>query len=397
MTHDNDILDDPDFDLDALNEAVSTSTGKPLDTATSSGHLLVAHRRLLVRGIRSPYAPQSDMEETFEEMRVCAPLLRAAAMPQPGVRILATSFTGKSVGARDYVRRVRGELTDGSASVVYVKLDSDGSVGSLASDILRALGEVRPESLTPDKRWARARRAIKERKVDLMILDEFQRAGRRLTIHPVIATKILDILDDGDCAIAFVGKLSARNIFKATEDLGNRLDTPVSIGRLTWTVHSAEFMAFADAFDQALVDAGIIDIKAGLGEPTTAQLLLEASSGAIGQFSRIIETAVINVTRAGHATITRQDLSYAVEDWAVGNQRIGYNPFEQGAADPAHTGTPARSQECQSTDGDDKLTGVGGPAGAADGNDAGALDAHDLDDEDGELDRYFGGREAHRG
>ncbi|MBA2919296.1 AAA family ATPase [Sphingomonas sp. MAH-20] len=344
-------LDDPDFDLDSLNEAVSTLTGKPLDPATLSGPMLVAYRRLLVRAIRCPYAPQTEMDETFEEMRTAAPLLRLARLPQPAVRILAHSFTGKSVGARDYVRRVVARLGTETSSVVYVKLDSEGSVGSLAADILRALTEARPESLTPDKRWARARRSIKEHKVDLLIFDEFQRAGRRLTIHPVIAMKILDILDDGDCAIAFVGKLKAKNIFKTTEDLGNRLDTPVSIGRLRWTTHADEFMAFAHAFDQALVDSDVIRFKAGLGNPDTAQLLLEASSGFIGQFSRIIETAVVNITRAGHDGITRRDLSDAVQDWAVSNGRITYNPFEEqpdtgsGEGDDADANTEADTDD----------------------------------------------------
>jgi hypothetical protein len=338
MSHqESDLLDDPDFDLETLQEIVSTVTGRAFDPHALTGHLLVAYRRLVVRGIRSPFGPQTEMDDAFEEMRAAAPLLRLARMPQPAVRILAPSYSGKSVGARDYVRRTKARLGEASSSVVYAKLDSEGSVGSLAADILRALGEPRPEGLTPDKRWARARRCLKERKVDLLILDEFQRAGRRLTVHPVIAMKILDILDDGDSAIAFVGKTKAKAIFKATEDLGNRLDTPVSIGRLRWTIHKAEFMEFAEAFDQALVDAGVITCKAGLGDPDTAQLLLESANGLIGQFSRIIETAVVNITRVGHDGITRQDLSDAVEDWAVGNERIGYNPFEKGLAE--QTGT----------------------------------------------------------
>ena len=349
--HNDDHRDDPDFDLEALNQTVSTLTGKPFDPEALSGHLLVAYRRLLVRAIRSPYAPQSEMDATFEEMRVGAPLLRVAGMPQPSVRVLAKSFTGKSVGARDYVRRTRAKLGDGSSSAVYVKLDSDGSVASLATDILRALNEPRPEGLNAEKRWPRARKAIKDRKVDLLILDEFQRAGRRLTIHPVIASKILDILDEGDCAIAFVGKLAAKAIFKATDDLGNRLDPSVSIGRLTWTAHSEAFIKFADAFDQALVDAKIVDIKAGLGKPATAQLLLEASSGAIGQFSRIVETAVVNITRAGHATITRRDLSDAVDDWAVGNERIDYNPFRGTAPVPAAAGAGSAKASAGKTTG----------------------------------------------
>ncbi|HEY0312261.1 MAG TPA: TniB family NTP-binding protein [Allosphingosinicella sp.] len=337
-----DLLDDPDFDLESLQEVVSTLTGKPFDPKQLTGHLLVAYRRLVVRSIRSPYAPQEEMDETFEEMRVAAPLLRMARMPQPCVRILAPSYSGKSVGARDFVRRTKAKLGETSTSVVYVKLDSEGSVGSIAADVLRALGEPRPESLTPDKRWARARRCLKAHKVDLLIFDEFQRAGRRVTIHPIIAMKILDILDDCDCAIAFIGKLKAKAIFKTTEDLGNRLDTPVSIGRLRWITHSNDFMEFADAFDQALVDAGVISSKAGLGDPIIAQLLLESANGLIGQFSRIIETAIINITRAGHDSITRQDLSDAVQDWAIGNERMGYNPFE--GSDPNHENRPVEEQ-----------------------------------------------------
>jgi len=136
-------------------------------------------------------------------------------------------------------------------------------------------------------------------------------------------------VDDGDCACAFLGKTSAEQVFASCPDLKNRLDAPVQMPRLMWINDSAEFMAFADAFDQALVDANITDIKSGFGEEDTAKLLLEASNGLIGQFSRIIETAVIAITRDGQQVITRQDLSDAVDDWAIANGRIGYNPFTQ--------------------------------------------------------------------
>ena len=90
-------------------------------------------------------------------------------MPQPAVRILAPSYTGKSVGGRDFVRRTKAKLGEASSSVVYAKLDSEGSVGSLAANVLRALGEPRPDGLAPDKRWARARRCLKGHEVDLLI------------------------------------------------------------------------------------------------------------------------------------------------------------------------------------------------------------------------------------
>ncbi|MDG5746884.1 ATP-binding protein [Qipengyuania sp. XHP0207] len=325
---DEDYRDDPDHDEAAIETLASAITERD---AKAQLRKLIATRRVAVRAIHLPFAAQQDLEDALDEAWCGAVELRNAGLPQPAVPILADSFSGKSSGARNYVKKVMGSLDAGPGTipVVYAKLDTDGTVGSLAADILRGCGEKRPNSLSGEKRWDRARQAIRKRGVCLLILDEFQRAGRRPTISPVIAGKLLDIVDDGDCACAFLGKTTAEDVFASCPDLKNRLDSPVKMPRLRWITDSAEFMAFAEGFDQALVDADIIDLKSGLGDADTAQLLLEASNGLIGQFSRIIETAVIAITREGQRVITRQDLSDAVDDWAIANGRIGYNPFTQ--------------------------------------------------------------------
>lgn len=294
---------------------------------------LVAIRRRLVRSIRVPYEPQKEFETALDELLSTAALGRG--LPMPGVRLLAASYSGKSTVAREYAARAvaSGTHREGTMPVVYVKLDSEGSLSSLATDMLRAMSQRRPESLTPPKRWDRVRSTIRDLDVLLIIFDEFQRAGRRPTVHPVIAGKIMDLMEDPDCscACAFVGKVDAKTIFKTSSDLGNRLDAPVRMGRLVWAddYHRKLFMDFADKFDDALVDNGIIAAKAGLGEPDTAALLLEASRGLIGQFCRIVETAVMAITRRGHDGIIRDDLEQAVDEWAIGNDRIDYNPFRK--------------------------------------------------------------------
>jgi len=323
---DEDYRDDPDHDEAAI---VSLASAISERDAKAQLRKLIATRRVTVRAIHLPFAAQQDLEDALDEAWCGAVELRSAGLPQPAVPILADSFSGKSSAARHYVKSIMEgpDVEPGTIPVVYVKLDTDGTVGSLAADILRGCGEKRPNSLSGEKRWDRARQTIRNRGVYLLILDEFHRAGRRPTISPVIAGKILDIVDDGDCACAFLGKTSAEQVFASCPDLKNRLDAPVHMPRLRWVNDSAEFMAFADAFDQALVDADITDIKSGFGDEDTAKLLLEASNGLIGQFSRIIETAVIAITRDGQQAITRQDLSDAVDDWAIANGRIGYNPF----------------------------------------------------------------------
>lgn len=323
-----DYRDDPDHDAEAIAELAG---GTQKTNSRSELRTLIATRRAAVRAIHLPFAAQQDLEDALDEAWCGADQLREAGLPQPAVPVLAGSFSGKSSGARQYVKKVNAEYERDNRRppVIYVKLDTDGTVGSLATDILTGIGVMRPNALAADKRWSRARQEIRENGVSLLILDEFQRAGRRPTISPVIAGKILDIVDDGDCACAFVGKTSAEQVFASCPDLKNRLDAPVRMPPLRWDRDHDEFTLFADGFDQALVDAKITRVKSGFGQKKLAQLLLEASNGLIGQFSRIIETAVIAITREGHEVITYQDLSDAVEDWSVANGRIGYNPLTE--------------------------------------------------------------------
>lgn len=343
MTYqDENLRDDPDHDVDAIPAAASAHHGGPMPEAAErrARYRLISERRLRLRAIVAPYGLQEELHDALDEAMCGADELRAAGLLQPAVHLLADSFSGKSSGARRYVREVlgRGEHRPGTIPVAYAKLDTDGTVGSLATDILTALGQPRPNALTPDKRWLRARQAIRDCGVRLLILDEFQRAGRRPTISPVIGGKILDIMDGdgimdrdavqgGDCAVAFLGKHNAINVFKACPDLRNRLDGPVQMPKLIWRRERADFIAFAKGFDHALVDARTLSLPAGLDEEETAQLLLEASGDLIGRFARIVDTAVIAMTRDGHGAITRQDLSDAVDDWAIANGHIGYNPF----------------------------------------------------------------------
>lgn len=329
------ITDDPDYDTRAIIEIAS----KPAHSESfSPNQKLIAERRLAVRSIHLPFSPQQDLEDALDEARCGADGLREAGLPQPIVAGLGPSFIGKTTTVTRYVERVasRSSLKDGYRPIVYTKVDTDGTVGSLAADILRGLGEKRPDALSAEKRWSRARQAIRDRRVSLLILDEFQRAGRRPTISPVIGGKLLDIADSGDCALAFVGKKSSEEVFRSCPDLKNRLDAPVHMAPLRWQTDHQDFLDFADGFDQALVDAGITRIKSGFARKKTAQLLLEASNGCIGQFSRIIETAVIAITRERNEVITVQDLSDAVGDWSIPNGRIDYNPFAKHHGRVAH-------------------------------------------------------------
>lgn len=299
---------------------------------TNERNARVAEARRRIGDISIPYSPQAELKMALDELRHTAALTKGR--PQRGVHLFGPSFAGKSTAAREHARHVLAEEgnRDESVPIAIATVDPEGSLASVATDILRALGEPRPDRGSAALRWERVWNSVPDRGVQVLVLDEFQRAARRPTMSPVIAAKIQDMMEAGLCAVAFLGLESAHDILRSASDLANRLDVPVSMNPLVWADPEDReiFSRFVERYDQALVTHGILATRSGLSDDRAdLQLLHEASSGLIGHFCRIIETAAISVVRNQHHAISREDLADAVDDWAVANRRIGYNPYRE--------------------------------------------------------------------
>lgn len=276
-----------------------------------------------------PYAPQQEFRAAIEELSATA--RHSRGRPQPGVHLFAPSYSGKTMGIIEVANAINGSGGEefGSIPIAVARLDPEASVGSVATDMLKALKEPRPERGTAAVRWERVLDAIQRRKVEVFIFDEWQRLGRRPTVSPGIAGKIQDIMDAGLCAAAFVGKADGINIFRAYPDLQNRLDTPVTMPPLQWLRDDDRhlFIKFVRSYETALIAQGIVKFSCEMADESVAQPLLEASCGLIGYFCQIVQSAVISITRDDHDGITYEDLTRAVDEWGIGNNRIDYNPL----------------------------------------------------------------------
>lgn len=293
----------------------------------------VARARQLIGEISIPYPPQIELKVALDELRHTAVLTRGR--PQRGVHLFGPSFAGKTTAAREHSKHVLAteDHPPGAVPIALATIDPEGSLASVATDILRSLGEPRPDKGSAALRWERVWNSLPERKVQILVLDEFQRTARRPTMSPVIAAKVQDLMEGGLCAVAFLGLEKAHDVFHAASDLSNRLDVPVTMSQLQWADDADRqmFTDFVNRYDQALAEAGIISLRSGLADDEQQlQLLHEASNGLIGQFCRIVETAAISVVRNRHSCISREDLADAVDDWSIANRRIAYNPFKDG-------------------------------------------------------------------
>lgn len=318
---------------------IAPATLRATDPGGSTGTCLlvegdVGAARMRLRSIVVPYEPQQEFLMAVRELASTA--YHGRGSPLPAVALFALSQSGKSTAAKEVARTIN-EASSGDASkypIAVATLNNDGRPAAVATSILRALGEKRPELGSETIRRERVFNAIEERQLQVLILDEFHRAGRRPTFSPVIAGFIQDLLDAGLCAVAFVGKAEAHEILKACPDLANRLDAPVRMEPLQWASEYDRrlFTKFVAAYDLALVEQGVLRFPVGFADGDMPQLLMEASQGLIGFFCRIVEEAVAAATRQRHDGLTRQDIANAVEDWGVGTGRIDYNPFHDGAS-----------------------------------------------------------------
>lgn len=293
--------------------------------------------------IRVSYAPQNELIAALDETRMTAlgirkqRLLTGRQMPMPVMRTIAEMGVGKTWAAEKLEELHRSNDPDDKRRPVLVApLDTSGSQASVPSAILVALGKRAPEHGKPPVLWRRALDALKEFEVEIVIFDEINRAARRPSIGPIIGGDLMQLLLNGDVAVAFLGTTEADKLFSRAPALRDRLKSPVMMKALDWEIQAKDgsypereiFMDFVGKMDAAMGASGLITEEAGLSVEATAKLLWEVCRGRLRPLCLLLEEAVGILHRGGGALVIDRDiLAEAVENHSIPNEVITYNPF----------------------------------------------------------------------
>lgn len=198
--------------------------------------------------------------------------------------------------------------------------------------------------------WERAHKALREHDVELVIFDEMNRASRRPSKGEVIGGDLMDLLVDGEAAVAFLGTADANKVFKRTPALADRMKSPVVLKALEWydDEEKAIFVEFLANMDQAMLACDLVSRKAGLsdyvddadkqaakraaragaGGKNTAKLLWEVCRGRLRPLCLLLEEAVSLIHFENSSLVLTHDvLGQAVENQSIENGVIDYNPF----------------------------------------------------------------------
>jgi len=300
-----------------------------MDEAPSEITARVAKARAAFKAIRLDHPAQIDLVAALDELRMTG--LASPGTPMGGIQVLAAWGTGKSTAAAMFKTYVEGlsAPAEGRKPVVIATLDTTGTAKSVPMSILAALGSPRPDVGSEPRLWFRAKADLRDSAVEMLILDEIDRATRRPMMSAHIAGSLRDLADEGIVPVAYLGTEAARSLFRNCADLDERLDAPVTLNPLDLLLEEdlEIFTVLVRGFDERMVADGILRRKSGLDDKTTVRLLGEASSGILRRLARIIETAMIAVVRRNGAAIEPADLADAVDAWAIPKGHIAYNPF----------------------------------------------------------------------
>lgn len=294
---------------------------------------LVGSAQAKFDAIRVDYPPQTSAMAILDEVRI-AGLYRTPGSVCGGAMMVAPHGAGKTEAVRGLRRILSQSAAEGEIPLLHVYIDTAGTTESVPTSILQALGAARPEAGSEKTRWPRVTSEIIDRRVQLIVFDEFNRASRRPSMSAPIATIIRQkIMDSGLAPVVFVGSENAASVLSQVPELRERLDDSADLRPMNWHLEGdrALFIDFAADLDRAMVDLGIVACEAGLGEKAFAKPLWEASDGRLRRIIKIVRQAMTSALRDGRDHIDRDDLAYAVDDYAITNGFCERNPFASGS------------------------------------------------------------------
>lgn len=273
----------------------------------------------------------SETHQFFDEMRedfVACPGETAMML-----RILGPSGAGKSKILKSYLSREmeRTGLALHQIRVVYVELDEVTSMNQFYRLILMALGAT-GVSLSGDLHILKQRslKYLRELGIELILIDEghhlWNKAGAKTIWNKTEALK--SAANAGFPPMVFAGIADAEQKFSSNPQLSMRQHPPIDINpfKVANPDDCKSYGGFCGFLDKSMVDKGIVAERIGLLDKYFVEMF-QASGGLVGVTFKIVLHALRRALRQERNTIGRDDLSYAVETWAMKEGFTSSNPF----------------------------------------------------------------------
>jgi hypothetical protein len=314
--------------------AVSATAAVPavpaVPVATPSSLAQIAGKGMAAfEDIVLPTPAQIECIRQMDTLRIMG-LSQPAGQQRRAFRYLNQSGSGKSTCAKLLKQHVAGQpgRNPTKKPILHVTLSTTGTPKSLATSILNAFDDGYSTRGEAELLFERVKIAIDDHGVELLIIDELNHFKQK-HLAADAANTIKNILTLGWVPVVLMGTTDAQSLFTLNRELKNRClpqivlkpfvhDDAASLG--VWK-------QLLRQIDLELVGRGILQELSGLGDPTLAQDLCEASNGLIGEFHNIMLAALEAALLAGERFIGHDRLMDAIDAWCIQDGTIGHNPL----------------------------------------------------------------------
>ncbi len=281
------------------------------------------------RRIRSIYIQIPRHEHILHRIDRCRRESILTAEPEC-LLILGESGTGKSMIIKRYMKEfVRHEAEEHSVVPVLVStVPAPGSIKYIVTKLLHSLGDSLPERGTTLEQTLRLIKLLKDRRVELIILDEFQHfTEQNNSLRMSSASDWLKtLIVNTKIPIVLAGLPKSIDILRANEQLRIKYFATETLRPFGWEwggMEIREFRVFLHRLDESLP----LPKRSNLDDIDTSYRLYCASNGIISTVMKIVRRAAGLAIDRNFPKLTSHQLSEAYEEEiAYENDNRG-NPF----------------------------------------------------------------------
>lgn len=262
-----------------------------------------------------------------------------ATMNPPCIVILGETGAGKTTLVKTWIADSgykRYETPQGSIiPYLYVSVPAGATIKATASNFLETLGDPNPGRGTQWNMVSRVNRLIKECRVRMIFVDEFQHIFEKETQHFLykVADFLKDIINHTGVPMILIGRLGeAEPVLRVNPMLERRVGTPLLLEPFEWDrarakTTIAEFCELMKSIDHSLP----FDLS-GLGTEEMAFRFYYATNGYLGHVMELIRYAAKGAIDTGCATLNLPLLEAAYASRLAGTSIGGGkdNPFAEG-------------------------------------------------------------------
>lgn len=241
------------------------------------------------------------------------------------------SGTGKSVALEMLHRSLLSKRTDDGIQQrgVLLTVPSKPTPISLIEEVLRALGDPRPQQGTRNTKMARLVESIRTQRVLFLFLDELQHIvdkGSGVVIYDT-SECLKELLGRVCCSVICAGLPEASRVVDANEQLRRRYCAPVHMRRYSWDEPAAQatLKGVLRAFRKKLPEFDMPPLES---EEMAMRFYL-ATGGILDFVAKTLMWATWIALDDGRRTVRLADLELGWPNALWQAERVDYNPFSR--------------------------------------------------------------------